>query len=316
MTKNNYGRSICVIGAGFIGMALINNLVLLKYDVVVIDRNNCPDHLKGVVDWRRGSIDDPTFFKKSLEGIDIVYHLVATTVPTDSNVNQINELNENVVSVLQFIRCCIDLNIKKIIFSSSASVYGRQSTIPILEDAITNPISTHGINKLMIEKYLLLAEYLHGISVKILRISNPYGPSQNIYGRQGFIAMAIGNIKRNEPVSLRGDGSIVRDFVFIEDVVDALISVSSDSPSHSILNIGYGVGVTLAEVLDKLGLIMGRTVARNYEPPISTDILTSILDISLATAEIGYYPKFGLVEGLRRTCSYHGLLPLLGRPAD
>jgi len=301
-------NNICVIGAGFIGMALIKSLICLNFDIRVIDRNNCPDELKQYVDWRQGSINDVEFLKEALKDIDIVYHLIATTVPTDFNIDQVKELNENVVSMLDFIQACVGLNIKRIIFSSSSSVYGRQSTIPILEDAVTNPISTHGINKLMIEKYLLLAEYLHGVDIKILRISNPYGPGQNVNGRQGFIAMALGNIMRNTSVTLRGDGNIVRDFVFIDDVVEALISVCIISSSYPIFNIGYGMGATLKEVLEGLGSIIGKPVGIKYEPSIPTDIQSSILDISLATREIGYSPRVELIEGLQRTCSHHGLL--------
>jgi len=304
----NKNITICVVGAGFIGLPLIKRLVSLNFNLKVLDRNPCPKELIGKVDWHVGSVDDYGVLKKVLKDTSLVYHLVASTVPSDFKVDQINELNENVVSMLYFLRACIEIRVNRIIFSSSASVYGLQAALPIKEDFLTNPVSTHGINKLMIEKYLLLTEYLQDININILRIANPYGPGQKLSGRQGFIALALGNILSGKPVTVRGDGSAIRDFVFIDDVIDSFIKTGMMDLSPSILNIGSGVGISLSQVLDEFSSIMGRAINVTYESAIPSDIPSSVLDITKATREIGYSPLIQFKEGLSITCRHHGLL--------
>ncbi|OYY42796.1 MAG: hypothetical protein B7Y56_12500 [Gallionellales bacterium 35-53-114] len=164
---------IAVIGAGFIGRAVIRNLLSQGYEIRVLDRHACPDEFAQKTTWVTGNFHDKNALDEVLQSASVAYHLVSSTVPGDQHVDVAMELNENVVGALRFVDACLLAGVKRIVFASSASVYGLQHKLPIIESAGTNPISAHGIHKLTIEKYLLLAQHLHGIEVRIARIANP-----------------------------------------------------------------------------------------------------------------------------------------------
>jgi len=181
-----------VCGSGFIGKGLVRQLISQGYVINVLDHNVCPDEFSGKTKWVTGEFADNDNLKNTLDGSEVAYHLISSTVPGDDTVDPIKELSENIFSTIAFLEMCKKCNVKRIVFVSSSSVYGLQSTMPISEGAETNPISSHGIQKLTIEKYLLLYQFLYGIDIRIIRLSNPYGPGQNLGGRQGFVAIAIG----------------------------------------------------------------------------------------------------------------------------
>lgn len=300
-------RRIAVIGAGFIGKSVIRNLLLKGNDVVVLDRHICPDEFSGRVSWVTGNFHDKNSLDSVLIGATVAYHLVASTVPGDEHMDVAVELNENVVGTLFFINACLAAGIKRIVFASSASVYGMQRHLPIKESATTNPISTHGIHKLTVEKFLLFASHLHGIEIRILRIANPYGPEQSLWGRQGFIAIAIGNICRNLPVALRDNGRAIRDFIFIDDLAEALALGGLLDNLPTVINVGTGIGCSLREVVDAIGQLLGRPVETISSDARPVDIPASVLNIGLASSKMGFSPMIGLSSGLRITLVSHGL---------
>jgi UDP-glucose 4-epimerase len=295
-----------VLGAGFIGRALIRNLLLKSKTVRVLDRNSCPSEFLGNTQWIKGVFEDKRALRDLLDGVSVAYHLVSSTVPGDQHVDAARELHDNVVSTLQFIDVCLEVGVKRIVFASSASVYGVQELIPIKESAMTNPISTHGINKLAIEKFLLLAKYQHDISVQILRISNPYGPGQNISGRQGFIGMTIGHILSNSPVLLRNQGLAIRDYIYIDDLAAAFALAGELNDSPSVMNVGSGRGHSLRDVINIFSLLLNKSIATNYSVSRSVDIPSSILDIELFQAFSASSHGTNLREGLIKTLNFHG----------
>lgn len=299
-------QRLAVIGAGFIGKSLIRNLLMKGHEVSVLDRNICPDEFIGKVNWNKGNFHDQSVLITVLQGASIAYHLVSSTVPGDEHVDVAMELQENVVGSLHFIDTCIAAGVKRIVFASSASVYGIQDRVPINENASTNPVSAHGIHKLTLEKFLLLANHLHGIDVRILRIANPYGPGQSTVGRQGFVAIVIGNLLRGTPLTLRDMGRVVRDFIYIEDVAEALALGGLLNDLPSIINVGSGKGYTLREVVDVIEQFIGYPMEIVSAEARKVDIPASILDISLAHSSMDFTPAIGLQEGIARTLQSHG----------
>ena len=300
-------QRVAVIGAGFLGKSLIRALLSKGSDVIVLDRHICPDEFSQNVTWMRGNFHDRNLLDQALAGCSVAYHLVSSTVPGDQHVDVAMELNENVVGTVHFVNACLAAGVKRIVFASSASVYGMQDRLPVNEGAPTNPISAHGIHKLTVEKFLLLARHVHGIEVRIIRIANPYGPEQNLWGRQGFIAIAIGDICRNKPVALRDVGRSIRDFIFVDDLARALALSGLLDGLPPIINIGTGIGYSLREVLDTIEQLIGRQV-----PTISTesrvvDIPASVMDIGLARSAMSFVPIVGLRDGLSITLRSHGL---------
>ena len=207
------GRKAAVLGAGFIGLTLVRRLVAAGAEVAVLDLNAPPAELVGRVHWVRGEFADPKAVEQVIAGADVAFHLISSTVPGDEHVEVSRELSDNIFATLRFVELCDQLAVPRVVFASSSSVYGVQERVPIAETAVTDPISSHGIQKLAIEKYLLLHRFHRGLDVRIARLSNPFGPGQRLYGRQGFVALTIGHLLNGEPILLRDGGRPVRDFL-------------------------------------------------------------------------------------------------------
>jgi UDP-glucose 4-epimerase len=243
--------------------------------------------------------------RKTLDGVEIAFHLVSSSVPGDGAIELVKGLSDNILSAIAFLDMCKVCNVKRVIFVSSSSVYGLQTKTPIAESATTNPISSHGIEKLTLEKYLLLYKFLHGMDVRIIRLSNPYGRGQNLLGRQGFVAIAIGHLLKHEPILLRDSGRPIRDFIYIDDVSEALTLAGTLEYEPSVLNIGSNTGHSLAQVVELLQNITGQTIKVVPVESQKVDIPKSVLNISLAQECIFFKPHFSMREGLVKTLQYH-----------
>ena len=185
-------------------------------------------------------------------------------------------------------------------FISSSSVYGPQKEFPIPETALPNPISAHGIQKITLEHCLRLYQYEYELDCKIMRLSNPYGEGQNIYGKQGFIAIVLRNLLEKKTVVIHGDGTTIRDFVHISDVVKASLLLATTDSKKTLFNIGSGRGVTLNAVIAAIEKILGRTISVEHSLQSLHDIPYSVLDISKAGKYLGFNPIVSFHEGLKK----------------
>jgi UDP-glucose 4-epimerase len=294
------------LGAGFIGQNFLRRALSRGHVLSVLDHKSCPPEFEGKLTWHQGDFSSEEALEHCLQGTEVVFHFVSSTVPGDT-VDEGRELMQNVVNTLQLLKICVRQKVRRVVFASSASVYGVQTKLPVQETASTDPISSHGIHKLAIEKYLQLYRYQHGLDCKILRLSNPYGPGQNIQGRQGFIAIAIGKLMAAENIQIRGDGSTTRDFVYIDDVTEALDLAATTPAAQAVFNVGSGKGRSLNDVVDAMEAITGRALPREYVGSRFVDIPASILDISLEKDVLGKTPKVSLEQGLARTLAFHGI---------
>lgn len=292
---------IAIVGAGFIGRHLIRSFLALGHKVRVLDRNHCPSEFTAQLVWIRADYRDSAALRQVVSNADVVYHLVSSTVPGDLHVDIASELHDNVVGSLSLVQSCSDFGAKRLVFLSSASVYGVQDLMPVQESAPTFPISHHGVHKLAIEKYLWIARQQRGLDVRVLRLANPYGPGQDIYGRQGFIAITIGRLLRSEPILLRDGSSTIRDFIYIEDAIRAITSAGLHDDVPFLLNIGSGRGYSLLEAVQVISDLSSRQHVIKHEPSRNTDIPVSILDISRARHSLNYQPRFTLSEGIQKT---------------
>jgi UDP-glucose 4-epimerase len=295
-----------VLGAGFIGQNFLRRALQHGYALRVLDHKLCPPEFEGKLTWLQGDFSSEEAVEQAVRGAEVVFHFVSSTVPGDA-VDEGRELMQNVVNTLQLLKVCVREKVKRVVFASSSSVYGIQTQLPVLETASTDPISSHGIHKLAIEKYLQLYKYQHGLDCKILRLSNPYGPGQNVHGRQGFVAIAIGKLLSSEAIDIRGDGSTIRDFVYIDDVTEALDLAGSIETSECVFNVGSGRGHSLNAVVDALARVTGKPVAARYIESRFVDIPASVLDVSLETNVLGKSLKVSLEQGLARTLAFHGI---------
>ncbi len=305
--SRTHSQVVAIVGAGFIGRHLVRAFLAQGYRVQVLDRNPCPQEFSGAVHWSIGDYHDRTSLTQALTGAALAYHLVSSTVPGDLHVDVARELHDNVVGSLSFAEVCSQVGVVRMVFASSASVYGVHTHFPISEDAYTNPISAHGVHKLAVEKFLLIARRECGLEARILRLSNPYGPGQSLQGRQGFVAIAIGCLLNRQALTLRDSGTMVRDFIYVTDLADAMLIAGVRDELPSVINLGAGQGHTLREVVNIIQALTGQELFVVDVPARAVDIPLSVLDIALARQVLGFEPATSLPDGIARTLGHHGV---------
>ena len=295
-----------VLGAGgFIGTNLCRALVGRVAHLRAFGRRQSfPEALHGC-EWTPGDFADPTCTAAAVAGCDVVFHLVNATTPASANVDKVADLNANVASSLHLLDACRETGVQRIVFvSSGGTVYGIPDQLPTPEAATTSPITAYGISKLATEKYLALYEYLYGLEYRVLRVANPFGPYQTALKSQGVIAAFLHRALVGKPIEIWGDGSVIRDYVFINDVVDALILASTHHGAARIFNIGSGEGRSLNDIVSVMERLLDKSIPVEYRPGRLVDVPVSILDISLAQNEFGWRPRVSLEAGMQATIEW------------
>ena len=297
----------CVVfgGGGFIGTNLCRRLVASGYRVRAFGRRRLfPDELAGV-EWCQGDFADGASVGAAIESCDVVFHLVHATMPQAADLDMAADVQNNIVPTLGLLEHSRRYGVKRVVFASSGgTVYGRARQIPTPETAPTDPICAYGISKLAIEKYLALFEHLHGLDFRVLRITNPFGPFQVALKNQGVIAALVARALRDEPVEIWGDGTVVRDFVFVEDVVDALVAAAADQSSERVFNIGGGRGRSLREIIAAIERQMGKTLKLEWKPGRPLDVPVSVVAIDRAAQGLGWMPNTSFETGLQQTIAW------------
>jgi UDP-glucose 4-epimerase len=302
-------------GKGFIGSHLVDGLVAAGHQVRVLDRPGVAPlsdaDIVRRVEWHDGNSTADADIEKALSDCDICYHLVSTTLPKSSNADPIYDVESNVIGALRLLNHAVRLGVKKVVFvSSGGTIYGVPQYVPVPETHPTDPISSYGIGKLAIEKYLHLFHDLHKLDYTVLRVSNPYGERQRTRASQGAIAIFLGKILRGETVDIWGDGSTVRDYVYIGDVIESLLKAATHTGQQRVFNIGAGLGLTLNEVLDAIETATGRKSIRNYAPARGFDVPRSVLAIERAKEFLNWQPRTSFADGLARTVTWLRSKPL------
>lgn len=304
-------KSLVLGGGGFIGTHLVGRLLEEGHEVRVYDRT--PNRFLGTpqgADYIEGDLGNHGLIREALEDVEVVFHLVSTTLPKTSNDDPGYDVRSNLVDTLQLLESCVEAGVRKVVFTSSGgTVYGPPETVPIPEGHPTAPISSYGIVKLAIEKYLALFHHLHGLDYAALRVSNPYGPYQNPAGQQGAISVFLNRIRMGQPITIWGDGSVVRDYLYISDLVDALELAATTDTDSKLFNVGHGEGASLNELIELMDSVVDATPRVEYLPARSLDVPASVLDISLAGTELGWRPHTPLTEGIARTWEWIQSLP-------
>lgn len=298
-------KNILIIGgAGFIGLALTKALINEGHKVKVYDRNSRPSGLDSHqnLEWISGDFDKEASWGDVVAGIDIVYHLVSDTTPATSNTAPVSALAQNTLSSLKLLEGMVQKETRKIVFlSSGGTVYGNPNCIPITELHQTNPIVAHGIQKLIIEKYLLLYRWQGKLDPIIFRLSNPYGPGQMVKGFQGVISALIKSHLAGQSFQIWGDGSVTRDFIYIDDVISALVQATNYAGNKAVFNLGAGIGYSINSVCSLLSEIVKKPIAIDRRDGRPFDVPVNILDNTLVREELGWEPTVNLKDGLSKT---------------
>jgi UDP-glucose 4-epimerase len=306
-------------GGGFIGSHLCEALLDSGRSVRVFDRpgaqQNLPPSLLQRVEWRDGDITDPAAVQKALEGCSVVFHLVSSTLPKNSNDQPVYDLQSNLIPLVQLLEQLRAGPSRKVIFvSSGGTVYGRPTVVPIPETHATDPLCSYGITKLAGEKYLSLYRELYGVRSVVLRLANPFGERQRPTAQQGAVAVFLHKALLDETIEIWGDGEIVRDYLYVKDAARALVQAIAYDGPHHVFNLGSSQGHSLNAVLREIEVLLGRPVRVRYAAARSFDVPDNVLAIERARKELGWTPSTGFTEGLAHTLRWMESL-LLGQDA-
>ena len=289
-------------GNGFIGSHLVERLCSAGHQVRVFDRSG--DFIQqhnSDVEYVCGEFADIDLHRSSFDHVDIVYHLISTTVPSTSNEDPAADVVGNVVPTIKLLDLLVESKVRKIVFlSSGGTVYGRPARNPVPETAPTRPICSHGVTKLAIENYLHMYRELYGLRYAILRVSNPYGERQGHFGVQGVIGTFIETIIRNEVIEVWGDGSVQRDYIYVRDVAEACERAAS-TDVDGVFNIGSGHGYSITGVISRLATITQRQLEPVYLPARAYDVPRIVLDCKKARETLSWSASTGFSQGIERT---------------
>ncbi len=297
-------RCLVTGGAGFIGTALANYLVHAGHHVRVLDDLSAgdPGGLHPDVIFTRGDVRDRPKLWTLLQRVDCVFHLAARVSVPESVLypREYNDVNVGgTVSLAEAIR---DAGVRRIVFASSATVYGPQPRQPVSESAWPYPQVPYAVSKLAAEHYLFALGALNGIETVSLRIFNAYGPGQRIPPAHApVVPHFVKNVLSGASVVVHGDGSQTRDFVFIDDVVEALAAAATASDvNRCVINVGSGQETSIHKLLATLGEVTQGQPEVIYNPQESGGIARLVADLSAARKLLAYEPKVSLREGLER----------------
>jgi UDP-glucose 4-epimerase len=300
-----------VLGAdGFIGSHLTEALAKAGHEVRAFGRfadgkarNLKPD--QPAVTWFAGDFLVHADLERAIKGMDYVFHLVSTTTPASSGKSPLLDIDTNLHMSVEMMALCQKHGVKRVIFASTGgAIYGRALSRPTSEDDRTEPVSPYGIGKLAIEGYLRYFQHAQGLDYLSLRISNPYGERQNLTGSQGVIPIFLNLIRQAQPLGVYGDGSMVRDYIYICDLVDMVVDMFDKPTKHRTYNLGSGTGVALNNLIEGMRKITGAQVVVDHKPERPTDLKYVVLDVKRYREEFGMPKLLGLDEGLARTWRY------------
>jgi len=298
----------CVLfgGGGFIGSHLSKELLVHGYEVRIFDRPNllregCFSHLDNC-EWMEGDFLNKDDVSKAITGCQVVFHLVSTTLPKGSNENPLYDIESNVISTIQMLEVAVQAGIRKVIFASSGgTVYGTPREVPIPETHPTDPICSYGIGKLAIEKYLHLYNLQHNLDYCVLRMANPYGEGQRPTASQGAVAVFLNRALHHKGIEIWGDGAVIRDYIYIGDVVEAFVKAMLYSGEYRIFNIGCGQGLSVLELVRNIEIVIRHPIARIHVSGRTFDVPTNVLNISRAYKALNWQPKTSFQDGLAQT---------------
>jgi len=301
-------------GNGFIGSHVVDSLLAAGHRVRVFDRSAeryrspCPD-----VEYCMGNFADENLLTEALQGMDAVCHLVSTTVPATSNLDPVADVQDNLVNSIRLLEQMRAVRVYRILYiSSGGTIYGNPEMSPVSENHPLHPLCSYAVVKLAIENYLFMYQQLHGFEPIVLRVSNPYGPRQGHAGVQGLIGTALGRLAAGEPIEIWGDGSVVRDYIYVSDLAD--LCVQALQGNHcGVFHAGSGTGYSVNDILSTIREKISPDLQVQYGERRDFDVKEVVLDMNRTLDTFNWQSKIGLCEGIRQQWQWLQSLPSDGK---
>ncbi len=288
-------------GNGFIGSHVVDNLLEAGHSVRVFDRS--PERFRpplANVEYVTGLFGDAFSIAEALAGIDVVYHLIGTTLPGTSNLNPTADVKDNLIGTVALLQQMVKTGVKRIIYlSSGGTVYGNPEKNPVTESHPLRPLCSYGIVKVAVENYLFMFQQLYGISAIIMRPSNAYGPRQGHTGVQGIISTFLSKTLSGETLVVWGDGSIIRDYIYVTDLARICL-IAGESEVTDVFNVGYSKGYTISTIIETIAKVVGRKPAVHYEPARAFDVRHVVLDTTKIRKKFDWIPEISLDDGIKK----------------
>jgi UDP-glucose 4-epimerase len=307
-------ETLLIGGTGFVGQALAPCLVRAGHKVHLVARRPVPVDFDGKAVLHASPLDNAKLLHTLLPECQTVFYLASDSTPGTSASEPVWEAELNLTPALRFLDILQKYDHVHLIFiSSGGTVYGNPRTLPVDEDHPLSPLSYHGAGKIATEAFLQAYCRQYGRNVTILRPSNFYGPGQPYRKGFGIVRSILEHLRRDLPVEIWGDGENVRDFIYIEDFVDACIRLSDRGRQNSainIFNVGYGKGVSINQLCGLVESATGRRIRTEYRAGRSIDVRSVVLDYSKLHQYAGWKPITDLETGLTRTWEWLKALPL------
>jgi UDP-glucose 4-epimerase len=269
-------------GGGFLGINTVRSLIKMNYVIHVLDRNinnlmflNFPN-----VFFHIGLLNNTFLIEHLIKAHDIncIINMASGIIPSSNFELFSSDLSSNISPSVMLLKRIADLDILYIYISSGGTIYGEHNQNKLTEETFCKPISLYGFSKLIFENSILFAHQEFDLQYLILRPSNPYGFFQNPSKNQGFIPISIRKIINNEPIEIYGDGSTIRDYIWVEDLTDLIAKLIHSKIKNEIFNLGSGIGYNLNYIINVLKNISGCNIKVNFLPWRINDIRYVVLD--------------------------------------
>ncbi len=298
-------KVLVVGGSGFIGSHVVDRLLMHGHSVRVFDRQ--PERFRAPlpeVEYCLADFDDRMALIEAMSGVDVVYHLLSTTVPGTADLDPTTDVQDNLIGTINLLNSMERLGLSRILFlSSGGTVYGIPDTIPIPETHPLRPINSYGIVKATIEHYLDMYRRTRGVSPIVVRASNPFGPRQAHSGVQGVISTFLRRVLSGRSVEIWGDGTVVRDYLEVGDLAELCVRAGT-SDREGAYNAGSGQGLSIAEIIEAVRRVTGADFKMVCKPARPIDVPRCVLDCSRAKHDFGWECTTAFDVGLRNTWNW------------
>lgn len=301
-------RVLVTGGAGFIGSHIVDAFVARGDDVTVFDNLSTGrrEFVNPQARFVEGDLTDAAAVERCVRDArpELVSHHAAQIDVRHSVQDPVHDAHTNVIGGLNLLMACTRHGVRKVVYASTGgAIYGEAITLPAPEEHPLQPESPYGLSKLTFERYLDLFRRLHGIATTTLRYPNVYGPRQNPHGEAGVNAIFIGLMLEGKRPKIFGDGSQMRDYLFVHDVVEAGM-LAIDAADGETMNLGTGVGTSVLDIVNEVNAILGTTLEPIFEAERPGEIQRITLDASRAKRVMGWAPRTTFSDGLRRTVAW------------
>jgi UDP-glucose 4-epimerase len=293
-------------GTGFIGSHIVEALLAQGHQLRVLTSSSSihPNiqPFRERLELLRGDFGNEQLMRQYLQSVEYLIHVAWTTVPKTATENPIYDAQSNLIGGLHLLEAAVAVGVKKVIFvSTGGALYGVPNYMPVDEDHPLQPISAYGTSKLAFERYLHFYYKNRGLDYTVFRIANAYGPRQNLTKNQGVIGIWLQKIQQGAPIEIWGDGSVVRDYIYVADVARLLVQSLTYQGAVKLFNVGSGQGYSLNEILQVCQVVSAQQPTVQYLEGRAFDVPVNVLSIERVQRVLGWSPSTALEAGIRAT---------------